>query len=98
MPAISKDLVNHLAVGDEDGGQRLDNYLFKILKGVPKSHVLRIIRAGEVRLNKKRCKPSDRIAAGDVLRIPPVRTAEKAPVPASQAASLKSFMKTRRCW
>ena len=84
MSAISKDLVNHLAVGEEDGGQRLDNYLFKLLKGVPKSHVLRIIRSGEVRLNKKRCKPSDRIAAGDVLRIPPVRTAEK--VPASAAS------------
>ena len=91
MPAISKDLVNHLAVGDEDGGQRLDNYLFKILKGVPKSHVLRIIRAGEVRLNKKRCKPSDRIAAGDVLRIPPVRTAEKTPAPAAQAVPAREF-------
>ncbi|MCD0229472.1 23S rRNA pseudouridine(955/2504/2580) synthase, partial [Enterobacter hormaechei subsp. steigerwaltii] len=57
--------------------QRLDNYLIKILKGVPKSHIHRIIRAGEVRLNKKRCKPDSRIAEGDTVRIPPVRVAEK---------------------
>ncbi|EGZ44187.1 RluA family pseudouridine synthase [Neisseria wadsworthii] len=82
MPAISKDLVNHLNISENDAGQRLDNFLFKVLKGVPKSHVLRIIRAGEVRLNKKRCKPSDRIETGDILRIPPVRTAEKQVRPA----------------
>lgn len=82
MPAISKDLVNHLNISENDAGQRLDNFLFKVLKGVPKSHVLRIIRAGEVRLNKKRCKPSDRIETGDILRIPPVRTAEKQARPA----------------
>ncbi|OSI18264.1 RluA family pseudouridine synthase [Neisseria dumasiana] len=77
MPTISKDLVNHISITAEDAGQRLDNFLIKILKGVPKSHIQRIIRAGEVRLNKKRCKPTDRIEAGDVLRIPPVRIAEK---------------------
>ncbi|MFS6937649.1 RluA family pseudouridine synthase [Neisseria animaloris] len=77
MPTISKDLVNHISITAEDTGQRLDNFLIKILKGVPKSHIQRIIRAGEVRLNKKRCKPTDRIEAGDVLRIPPVRIAEK---------------------
>ncbi|MDO5070309.1 MAG: RluA family pseudouridine synthase [Neisseria zoodegmatis] len=77
MPTISKDLVNHISISDEDAGQRLDNFLIKILKGVPQSHIQRIIRAGEVRLNKKRCKPTDRIGAGDVVRIPPVRIAEK---------------------
>lgn len=77
MPTISKDLVNHLTIPEEDAGQRLDNFLIKTLKGVPKSHIQRIIRAGEVRLNKKRCKPTDRIATGDTLRIPPIRTAEK---------------------
>ncbi len=91
MSAISKDLVNHLAVCEEDGGQRLDNYLFKVLKGVPKSHVLRIIRSGEVRMNKKRCKPSDRVAAGDVLRIPPVRTAEKTPASAASPTPAREF-------
>ena len=77
MPTISKDLVNHLNITEADAGQRLDNYLIKILKGVPKGHIQRIIRAGEVRLNKKRCKPTDRLAEGDMLRIPPIRIAEK---------------------
>lgn len=75
--AISKDSVSLIAIAEHEAGQRLDNYLIKILKGVPKSHIHRIIRAGEVRLNKKRCKPDSRIQAGDMLRIPPVRTAEK---------------------
>jgi len=75
--AISKDSVSLIAVAEHEEGQRLDNYLIKILKGVPKSHIHRIIRAGEVRLNKKRCKPDSRIQTGDLLRIPPVRTAEK---------------------
>ena len=75
--AISKDSVSLISVAEHEAGQRLDNYLIKILKGVPKSHIHRIIRAGEVRLNKKRCKPDSRIQAGDLLRIPPVRTAEK---------------------
>ena len=75
--AISKDSVSLIGVAEHEAGQRLDNYLIKILKGVPKSHIHRIIRAGEVRLNKKRCKPDSRIQTGDLLRIPPVRTAEK---------------------
>ena len=77
MHAISKDSVSLITVAEHEAGQRLDNYLIKILKGVPKSHIHRIIRAGEVRLNKKRCKPDSRIQTGDLLRIPPVRTAEK---------------------
>ena len=75
--AISKDSVSLITVAEHEAGQRLDNYLIKVLKGVPKSHIHRIIRAGEVRLNKKRCKPDSRIQTGDLLRIPPVRTAEK---------------------
>ena len=75
--AISKDSVSLITVAEHEAGQRLDNYLIKILKGVPKSHIHRIIRAGEVRLNKKRCKPDSRIQTGDLIRIPPVRTAEK---------------------
>jgi len=77
MQPISKDSASFFRIDDEAAGQRLDNYLIKILKGVPKSHIHRIIRAGEVRLNKKRCKPDSRIQTGDLLRIPPVRTAEK---------------------
>ena len=88
MPTISKDLVNHICVQEHESAQRLDNYLIKILKGVPKSHIHRIIRAGEVRVNKGRAKPETRIQTGDLIRIPPVRVAERAaksslqPVPA----------------
>lgn len=55
--------------------QRIDNYLITRLKGVPKSHVYRIIRKGEVRVNKKRIKPEYRLQAGDIVRIPPLRLA-----------------------
>ena len=86
MHTIRKDSVNTLTIGEHEAGQRLDNYLIKILKGVPKSHIHRIIRAGEVRLDKKRCKPDSRIEAGQTLRIPPIRTAEKQK-PSEQAAA-----------
>ena len=71
--------VNYLQVGDEEDGQRLDNFLIRILKGVPKSHIYRIIRSGEIRINKKRAKPSTRLVAGDSIRLPPIRhSADKA--------------------
>lgn len=66
--------VRYTEISTEENGQRLDNYLIRILKGVPKSHVYRIIRGGEVRVNKKRAQPSSRLCAGDMVRIPPVRT------------------------
>ncbi len=67
--------VQYQTILAEEVGQRLDNYLLRFLKGVPKSHIYRLIRAGEVRVNKKRAKPSSRIALGDLIRIPPVRYA-----------------------
>lgn len=67
--------VNYVRVGERSAGQRLDNFLLRILKGVPKSHVYRIVRNGEVRINKKRADCQSKIAVGDVIRIPPVRTA-----------------------
>ena len=64
---------------DEDySGQRLDNFLIRQLKGVPKTHVYRIIRSGEVRVNKGRAQADTRIETGDVVRLPPVRTSERA--------------------
>ena len=64
---------------DEDyAGQRLDNFLIRQLKGVPKTHVYRIIRSGEVRVNKGRAQADTRVEAGDVVRLPPVRTSERA--------------------
>ena len=63
----------HLIEKEQDIGQRLDNYLIKTLKGVPKSRIYRLIRAGEVRINKKRAKPDTRLQVKDLVRIPPVR-------------------------
>ena len=62
-----------IIVIDEVAGQRLDNYLIRIIKGVPKSFIYRVIRSGEVRVNKGRAKPSCRLVSGDVIRIPPVQ-------------------------
>lgn len=69
--------VRYKTISPEEDGQRLDNYLLRILKGVPKSHIYRIIRGGEVRVNKKRAKPSSRLQAGDSVRIPPVRVSDE---------------------
>jgi 23S rRNA pseudouridine955/2504/2580 synthase len=64
-----------LVTVDEDyAGQRLDNFLIRQLKGVPKTHVYRIIRSGEVRVNKGRAQADTRVEAGDIIRLPPVRT------------------------
>lgn len=68
--------VHYTEINENEEGQRLDNYLMRILKGVPKSHIYRIIRSGEVRVNKKRAKISSRLIQGDLIRIPPVRVAE----------------------
>ena len=67
-----------LLVDDEDAGQRLDNFLMRQLKGVPKTHIYRIIRSGEVRVNKGRASAERRIEAGDQIRLPPVRTSARA--------------------
>jgi 23S rRNA pseudouridine955/2504/2580 synthase len=81
-PSLS---VRYLSVDEHSAGQRLDNFLFRELKGVPKTHIYRIIRSGEVRRNKSRVSADDRIAPGDVIRVPPLRvpdatvTAGKAP-------------------
>jgi 23S rRNA pseudouridine955/2504/2580 synthase len=79
MNDLSKDAVNRLAVGEAGAGQRVDNFLLRMLKGVPKSHIYRILRSGEVRLNRKRVKPDARLALGDELRIPPIRTSTDPP-------------------
>ena len=75
------DRVTFITIDEGRDGQRLDNFLFVHLKGVPRSRIYRIIRAGEVRVNKKRAKQTTRLATGDVVRIPPVRTSESAAPP-----------------
>ncbi|MGL5500524.1 MAG: 23S rRNA pseudouridine(955/2504/2580) synthase RluC, partial [Plesiomonas shigelloides] len=75
--------VQILTVADDEAGQRIDNYLRTRLKGVPKSLLYRILRKGEVRVNKKRIKPEYKLLAGDEVRVPPIRVSEKEDAPVS---------------
>jgi 23S rRNA pseudouridine955/2504/2580 synthase len=79
--------VQQCTVDEGSEGQRLDNYLVKVLKGAPKTLVYRIIRSGEVRVNKGRASADTRLALGDVVRIPPLRLSDKAKLPAQEAAA-----------
>lgn len=74
--ASDQQKVQFLTVGEGNEGQRLDNFLVTFLKGVPKSHIYRIIRSGEVRLNKGRAQAMTRLVVGDVVRVPPIRVAQ----------------------
>ncbi|HQR60901.1 MAG TPA: RluA family pseudouridine synthase [Methylophilaceae bacterium] len=87
MNDLSKAAVSLVTVDEGGEGQRIDNFLAKQLKGVPKSHLYRILRSGEVRVNSKRVDATHRLALGEVVRIPPVRTAAAAPKPASPVTS-----------
>ena len=78
-------------VDAESAGQRLDNFLIRHLKGVPKTHVYRIIRSGEVRLNKGRTSADARVAEGDLVRLPPVRVSEKIAEKAERPAPAREF-------
>lgn len=85
MKATTSSSVQLLDISAEDAGQRIDNFLSRILKGVPKGHIYRIMRKGEVRVNRGRVKPEYRLQAGDVVRVPPVRTATRAEIDAPPA-------------
>ncbi len=76
-----RPVVREVRIGEHQAGQRIDNFLMTQLKGVPKTHIYRILRKGEVRVNKGRIKPDYRLQQGDLVRVPPVRTSE-APPPA----------------
>ncbi len=77
--------VRLLTVDEESAGQRLDNYLMRLLKGVPKTHVYRVIRSGEVRVNKGRAGADTRVATGDLIRVPPMRLAAPSAAPPAPA-------------
>ena len=77
MNSAGNNSVTHAVIGDEEQGQRLDNFLIRRCKGVPKSHIYRILRSGEVRVNSRRVDATYRLCAGDRLRIPPIRIAER---------------------
>ncbi len=83
--------VKWLTVDEESAGQRLDNFLIRHLKGVPKTHVYRIIRSGEVRVNKGRASADTRIESGDVVRLPPVRISDKVAEKAARPAPGREF-------
>ena len=86
-------MATFVTVTEDYAGQRLDNFLIRQLKGVPKTHVYRIIRSGEVRVNKGRAQADCRIAEGDVVRVPPVRTSERAGLKAVAIAAAKEVVR-----
>ena len=92
-PGAPGPQVRRLVIDEGSQGQRLDNFLLRILKGVPKTHVYRVIRSGEVRVNMGRAAADTRLALGDEVRVPPVRMADSVlssepPAPAREFAVL----------
>ncbi|HWJ05700.1 MAG TPA: RluA family pseudouridine synthase [Steroidobacteraceae bacterium] len=77
----------------DDAGTRLDNFVVRQLRDVPRTHVFRLVRKGEVRVNKKRARPDQRVALGDIVRIPPVRRSEDVPPPAVPRSASVSLQK-----
>jgi len=77
-PPTAGAKATHVKVAVDDDGQRIDNWLLRALKGIPRSRVYRLLRKGEVRVNGKRAKPEQRVASGDDIRLPPVRPVEEA--------------------
>jgi hypothetical protein len=102
MNSAGNNSVTHLLIGEEEQGQRLDNFLIRRCKGVPKSHIYRILRSGEVRVNSGRVDATYRLCAGDKLRIPPIRIAERPRTRStrspSNASICRSSTRTRPCW
>ncbi len=83
--------VRHYTVDAESVGQRLDNFLLRELKGVPKTHVYRIIRSGEVRVNKGRAQADTRLQPGDLVRVPPIRLSERIEEKQANPAPAREF-------
>lgn len=73
---VASDQVSFVEVDENSAGQRIDNFLTRVCKGVPKSHIYRILRSGEVRVNKGRVDAQYRLEQGDVVRVPPIRVAQ----------------------
>ena len=86
MNGLRNHGVREVTIDEASAGQRIDNFLAKTLKGVPKSHLYRILRSGEVRVNGRRAGPDTRLAEGDRVRLPPVRLGD-APSPAASGAA-----------
>ena len=82
---INKKGVSQVTISDAQAGQRIDNFLVKHLKGVPKSHIYRLLRSGQVRVNSGRKKAHYKLQSGDTLRLPPVRISESQDNPVPEA-------------
>ncbi len=82
---LDRPAVREVQVDEGSDGQRLDNFLIRLLKGVPKTHVYRVIRSGEVRVNKGRAQADTRVVTGDVIRVPPVRVPDRSDRPVAPA-------------
>ena len=91
-PAYNFPKVRQVNVTEDEAGQRIDNFLARYLKGVPKSHIYRIIRRGEVRVNSGRKRAQYKVCAGDTVRIPPVRVAAAATVKIKSGLSLEDHI------
>jgi 23S rRNA pseudouridine955/2504/2580 synthase len=91
MKDLSFQKVQFVTIDPDLEGQRIDNYLRTFLKGVPKSLIYRILRKGEVRVNKKRVKPEYKLQANDELRIPPVRVSEPTDLPSTKLNKVSSL-------
>jgi 23S rRNA pseudouridine955/2504/2580 synthase len=103
MNDLGKVSVKRVKVDEAHEGQRLDNFLFGQLKGVPKSRIYKLVRGGEVRVNGGRAEASRKLRMGDEVRIPPVRVAESVPKPGWRRASftrttLSSCSTSRLAW
>jgi 23S rRNA pseudouridine955/2504/2580 synthase len=85
-PGILPQEVQFIQVSEDQAGQRIDNFLLARLKGVPKSRIYRLLRKGEVRVNKGRIKPEYRLETDDLIRIPPIRVSAAKEVPVPGAA------------
>ncbi len=89
MNGTGNNSVSQILIGEEAQGQRLDNFLLRHCKGVPKSHVYRILRSGEVRVNSRRVDATYRLEIGDRVRIPPIRIAERPQDEVEEAAKAR---------
>ena len=85
---LAADRVSYVIVGPDAAGQRLDNFLLRLAKGVPQSHVYRIVRSGQVRVNKARASVDRRLVEGDQIRVPPLRIAASTPAPTPARAQM----------
>ena len=85
--ADAVETVRHVPIRDDDAGQRLDNFLVRLCRGVPKSHLYRLIRSGQLRVNGKRQAADYRLQAGDSVRVPPIRLPSAAAAAGHEAAS-----------